>query len=120
MKKIYSNSEYQNVINSIGADREINTKFSVSGDINSYLMRKSYSHETIVDENTKIFEFKAKEDLAVEKIYEDISLAFVLREKDDETLILDPDEGKVLKGDYVIAVTLSSDAEKALESKILE
>ena len=117
---VYSKSEYQNVINFIGAEREINTKFSVSGEINSYLMRKSYSHETIVDENTKIFEFKAKEDLAVEKIYEDISLAFVLREKDDETLILDPDEGKVLKGDYVIAVTLSSDAEKALESKILE
>ena len=62
---VYSKSKSQNVINSIGAEREINTKFSVSGEINSYLMRKSYSHETIVDENTKIFEFKAKEDLTV-------------------------------------------------------
>ena len=83
-------------------------------------MRKSYSHETIVDENTKIFEFKAKEDLAVEKISSDISLAFVIRNTKDGSLILDPEDGIAIKGDYVIAVTLNSDAEKSLESKILK
>ncbi|MBT3795045.1 hypothetical protein HOG00_01055 [bacterium] len=117
---VYSKSEYQNVINSIGAEREINTKYSISGEINSYIMRKSYSHETIVDENTKIFEFKAKEDLAVEKISSDISLAFVIRNTKDGSLILDPEDGIAIKGDYVIAVTLNSDAEKSLESKILK
>ena len=117
---VYSKSEYQNAINSIGAEREINTKYSISGEINSYIMRKSYSHETIVDENTKIFEFKAKEDLAVEKISSDISLAFVIRNTKDGSLILDPEDGIAIKGDYVIAVTLNSDAEKSLESKILK
>jgi trk system potassium uptake protein len=117
---VYSKSEYQNVINSIGAEREINTKYSISGEINSYIMRKSYSHETIVDENTKIFEFKAKEDLEVEKISSDISLAFVIRNTKDGSLILDPEDGIAIKGDYVIAVTLNSDAEKSLESKILK
>ena len=117
---VYSKSEYQNVINSIGAEREINTKFSISGEINSYLMRKKYSHETIVDENTKIFEFEAKEDLSVEKISENISLAFVIRDSKEGSQILDPENGIAIKGDYVVAVTLSSDAETDLESKILE
>lgn len=116
---VYSKSEYQNVINSIGAEREINTKFSISGEINSYLMRKSYSHETIVDENTKIFEFEAKENLAVENITENISLAFIIRATNNGSAIIDPEDGIAMKGDYVIAVTLSPDAETDLESKIL-
>lgn len=116
---VYSKSEYQNVINSIGAEREINTKFSISGEINSYLMRKQYSHETIVDENTKIFEFEAKEELDIKNISDDISLAFILRETQNGRIIIDPEDDKIAKGDYVIAVTLNSQAEKDLESKIL-
>ena len=116
---VYSKSEYQNVINSIGAEREINTKFSISGEINSYLMRKQYSHETIVDENTKIFEFEAKEELDIKNISDDISLAFILRETQNGRVIIDPEDDKIAKGDYVIAVTLNSQAEKDLESKIL-
>ena len=117
---VYSKSEYQNVINSIGAEREINTKYSISGEINSYIMRKNYSHETIVDEDTKIFEFEAQEDLNIEGISSNISLAFVIRNNELKDLVCDPEKGIAKKGDYVICVTLNPDAEKDLESKILK
>ena len=117
---VYSKSEYQNVINSIGAEREINTKYSISGEINSYIMRKNYSHETIVDEDTKIFEFEAQEDLNIEGISSNISLAFVIRNNELKDLVCDPEKGIAKKGDYVICVTLNSEAEKDLESKILK
>ena len=117
---VYSKSEYQNVINSIGAEREINTKYTVAGEINSYIMRKDVSHETIVDENTKIFEFRPEEDIDVESISTNIVLAFVIRGDDSPLYISNPEDGVAKKGDYVIAVTLDSDAERDLESKILK
>jgi Trk K+ transport system NAD-binding subunit len=117
---VYSKSEYQNVINSIGAEREINTKYTVAGEINSYIMRKDVSHETIVDENTKIFEFRPEEDIDIESISTNIVLAFVIRGDDSPLYISNPEDGVAKKGDYVIAVTLDSDAERDLESKILK
>ncbi|MEE2701431.1 MAG: NAD-binding protein [Thermodesulfobacteriota bacterium] len=117
---VYSKSEYQNVINSIGAEREINTKYTVAGEINSYIIRKDVSHETIVDENTKIFEFRPEEDIDIEGISKNIVLAFVIRGDDSPLYISNPEDGLVKKGDYVIAVTLDSNAERDLESKILK
>ncbi len=122
---VYSKSEYQNVINSIGAEREINTKFTVAGEVCTYIittgkMGKKGFHETIVDENTKIFEFKCEEDLKVEKIAENISLAFIIRDGKEVTYITDPDEDMAQKGDLVIAVTLDAESESSLESKILK
>jgi hypothetical protein len=83
-------------------------------------MRKNYSHETIVDEDTKIFEFEAQEDLNIEGISNNISLAFVIRNNESKDLVCDPEKGIAKKGDYVICVTLNPDAEKDLESKILK
>ena len=117
---VYSKSEYQNVINRIGVEREINTKYSVSGEINSYIMRKGFSHETIVDENTKIFEFECHEDIDIEAISENISLGFIIREDNPPKYISNPEDGIVKKGDYAIVVTLDADAERNLESKILK
>ncbi len=117
---VYSKSEYQNVINSIGAEREINTKYTVAGEINSYIIRKDVSHETIVDENTKIFEFRPEEDIDIEGISKNIVLAFVIRGDNSPLYISNPEDGLVKKGDYVIAVTLDSNAERDLESKILK
>ena len=117
---VYSKSEYQDVINSIGAEREINTKYSVSGEINSYIMRKSFSHETIIDENTKIFEFECHEDINIEAISENISLAFIIRKDNPPQYISNPEKGIAKKGDYVVVVTLDADAERNLESKILK
>ena len=83
-------------------------------------MGKKGFHETIVDENTKIFEFKCEEDLKVEKIAENISLAFIIRDGKEVTYITDPDDDMAQKGDLVIAVTLDAESESSLESKILK
>ena len=116
---VYSKSEYQNIINSIGAEREVNIKYSVAGEINSYVMRKKFSHETIIDENTKVFEFKAKMDLDFNGSSSTI-VALVMRGADEVRIITDLDDKKILKDDYAIVVTLDQEAEKSLETVILE
>ena len=122
---VYSKSEYQNVINSIGAEREINTKFTVAGEVCTYIittgkMGKKGFHETIVDANTKIFEFRCEEDISVEEIAENISLAFTIKEGEETQYLTNPKEGMAQKGDLVIAVTLDAKSESSLESKILK
>tara|TARA_B100000131_G_scaffold249891_1_gene243213 strand:- start:435 stop:1817 length:1383 start_codon:yes stop_codon:yes gene_type:complete len=122
---VYSKSEYQNVINSIGAEREINTKFTVAGEVCTYIittgkMGKKGFHETIVDANTKIFEFRCEEDVNVEEIAENISLAFTIKEGEETQYLTNPKEGMAQKGDLVIAVTLDAKSESSLESKILK
>ena len=83
-------------------------------------MRKSFSHETIIDENTKIFEFECHEDINIEAISENLSLAFIIRKDNPPQYISNPEKGIAKKGDYVVVVTLDADAERNLESKILK
>ena len=117
---VYSKSEYQNIINSIGAEREVNVKYSVVGEINSYIMRKKFAHETIIDEHTKIFEFKSSRDISLKDELDSIVLALIIRGSDSVEYITDLDDRKIKKDDYAIVVTLNQDAEKKLESIILE
>ena len=117
---VYSKSEYQNIINSIGAEREINIKYSVAGEINSYIMRKKFAHETIIDEDTKIFEFRSKRAISLKDEPENIILAMIIRGEELDSFITDLDDRVISENDYAIVVTLDQDAEKRLESLILE
>ena len=117
---VYSKSEYQNIINSIGAEREENVKYSVAGEINSYIMRKKFAHETIIDENTKVFEFKSKRNISLKDETENIVLALLIRGKENNNFVTDLDDRLIAEDDYAIVVTLDQDSEKRLESLILE
>ncbi len=117
---VYSKSEYQNIINSIGAEREVNVKYSVAGEINSYIMRKKFAHETIIDENTKVFEFKSKRNISLKDETENIVLALLIRGKENNNFVTDLDDRLIAEDDYAIVVTLDQDSEKRLESLILE
>ena len=83
-------------------------------------MRKKFAHETIIDEDTKIFEFKSSRDISLKDELDSIVLALIIRGSDSVEYITDLDDRKIKKDDYAIVVTLNQDAEKKLESIILE
>ena len=68
---------------------------------------------------TKVFEFKAKRDLDFNGSSSTI-VALVMRGADEVRIITDLDDKKILKDDYAIVVTLDQEAEKSLETVILE
>ena len=92
----------------------------MAGEINSYIMRKKFAHETIIDEDTKIFEFRSKRPISLKDEPENIILAMIIRGEELDSFITDLDDRVISENDYAIVVTLDQDAEKRLESLILE
>jgi hypothetical protein len=83
-------------------------------------MRKKFAHETIIDENTKVFEFKSKRNISLKDETENIVLALLIRGKENNNFVTDLDDRLIAEDDYAIVVTLDQDSEKRLESLILE